>query len=55
MRPRDFSNQWLESFIAAIFRDELSHVPEVLDRKTAHAGEILPQVSDDGVTDPETT
>ena len=42
--PANFSNQWLESFVVMVFGIELSHVPEVLNGKTAHAREFLPQV-----------
>ena len=44
VRPGNFSNQWLESFIGMVFHIKLPHVPEVLHRKPCRARELPPQV-----------
>jgi hypothetical protein len=42
--PGNFSNQWLEFFMATVFQIKLAHVlPEVLHRKTGDYGKLPPQ------------
>ena len=38
--PTDFSNQWLEFWLALILGVELAHVPEVLRRETVATREL---------------
>lgn len=38
--PTDFSNQWLEFWLALILGVELAHVPEVLRRETVPTGKL---------------
>ena len=43
--PADFSNQWLEFWLTGVFKEELSHVPEILSGELLHPREVLLQVS----------
>ncbi len=40
VRPANFSNQWLESFILMVRTEQLSHEPEVLFRKAPDSGKF---------------